>query len=191
METQICSIELIKFSERLCKYAVISPEVNLLFAALDHERLDSELRIRYLLQYVDEAVKTNASIFHLFLRVLAWNGGRLEKLSRRLGEEGFVSGSGAEGLGQGQGAGKSQVGSEHASLSEDDVADLMEILVGVSYKWEELGIALRLPKAVREECKSGSNNTLRLESILHRWLTGGYKKNHTSYSDEPQAGPSQ
>ena len=52
----------------------------------------------------------------------------------------------------------------------------MEILVDVSYKWEELGIALRLPKAVREECRSGSNNTLRLESILHRWLTGGYKK---------------
>ena len=141
--------------------------MNLLFAALDHERLDSELRIRYLLQYVDEAVKTNASIFHLFLRVLAEYGGRLEKLSRRLGEEGFVSGNGA---------GKSRALSEHASLSEDDVADLMEILVGVSYKWEELGIALRLPKAVRENCKSGSNNTLRLESILHRWLTGGCKK---------------
>ena len=115
-----------KFSERLCKYAVISPKVNHLFAALDHERLDSELRIRYLLQHVDEAVKTNASIFHLFLRVLAGYGGRLENLSRRLGEEGFVSGSGAKGQGQGQGAGKSQAVSDDVSLSEDDVADLME-----------------------------------------------------------------
>ena len=164
------------FSEELCKYAVISPKVNLLFAALDHDRLDSKLRIRYLLQLVDEGVKDNASLFDVFLEVLAGYGGCLEKLARCLGEEGFVCGSGAEGQGQGQGAGKSQAVSEHASLSEDDVADLMKILVGVSYKWEELGIALRLPKAVREECKSGSNNTLRLENILHRWLTGGYKK---------------
>ena len=165
-----------KFSERLCKYAVISPKVNLLFAALEHERLDSELRIRYLLQHVDEGVKTNASIFNVFCEVLAGYDGRLEKLGRCLGEEGGVSGSGAEGQDQGNGAGKSQAVSDDVSLSEDDVADLMGILVGVSYKWEELGIALGLPKAVREECRSGSNNTLRLENILHRWLTGGYKR---------------
>ena len=165
-----------KFFERLCKYAVISQKVNFLFATMDHERLDSELRIRYLLQLVDEAVKTNASIFHLFLHVLAWYGGRLEKLSRRLGEEGFVSGSGAEGQDQGQGAGKSQAVSDDVSLSEDDVTGLMRILFRIRYKWEELGIVFRLPKAVQEECRSISNNTLRLENILHRWLTGGYKK---------------
>ena len=165
-----------EFFERLCNYAVIYQKVNLLFARLDHERLDSELRIRYLLQLVDEAVKTNASIFHLFLRVLAGYGGRLEKLSRRLGEEGFVSGSGAEGQDQGQGAGKRQAVSDDVSLSEDDVADLMEILFRIRYKWEELGVVLRLPKAVQEECRSGSSNTLRLRNILHRWLTGGYKK---------------
>ena len=174
-----------KFSERLCKYAVISPKVHLLFAALEHERLDSELRIRYLLQHVDEGVKINASIFNVFLEVLAGYDGRLEKLGRCLGEEGGVSGSGAEGQGQGNGAGKSQAMSDDVSLSEDDVADLMRILVGVSYKWEELGIALGLPKSVWEECRSGINNTLRLQNILHRWLTGGYKI-HTSDSNLKQ-----
>ena len=165
-----------KFSEELCKYALISPKVNLLFAALDHDRLDSKLRIRYLLQLVDEGVRDNASLFNGFLEVLAGYGGCLEKLGRCLGEEGCVSGSGAKGQGQGQGAGKSQARSDADSLSEDDAADLMEILVGVSYKWEELGIALRLPRAVREECRSGSNNTLRLENILHSWLTGGHQR---------------
>ena len=170
--TQISSIELVNFSEELCKYAVISQKVNLLFAALDHDILDSKLRIRYLLQLVDEGVKDNASLFDGFLEVLAGYGGCLEKLARCLGEEGCVSGSGAEG----QGTGKSQAMSEHSSLSEDDVTSLMGILVVVSYKWEELGLALGLPKADREECRSSCNNTLRLENILHRWLTGGYKK---------------
>ena len=120
-------------------------------------------------------MKTNASIFHGFLRVLAGYGGRLEKLSRCLGEKDCVWEWG-KGSGSRSGCRQEPGRSDDDSLSEDDVADLMEILVGVSYKWEELGIALRLPKAVREECRSGSNNTLRLENILHRWLTGGHQR---------------
>ena len=165
-----------KFSEELCKYALISPKVNLLFAALDHDSLNSKLRIRYLLQLVDEGVRDNASLFNVFLEVLAGYGGCLEKLGRCLGEERCVSGSGAKGQGQDLGEDKSQAWSDADSLSEDDAAGLMGVLVEVSYKWEELGLALGLTKAVREECRSGYNNTLRLENILHRWLTGGCKK---------------
>ena len=62
---------------------------------------------------------------------------------------------------------------ESVFLSECDVPTLMEILVKVSNKWEEIGIALRLPDYIRSDCKS-RNNTLSLTNVLCEWI----KLNH-------------
>ena len=175
--SQVSTIKLIEFSTELRRSVVISQEVNDVFAVLD-DKVDSKLRLRYLLQHVCEGVKHDVTVFHRFIKALAGYGGHVKLLARRLIAElyGSESGAGPEGEAQADGTCRSQAVGYDISLLEDDIADLMEILVGVSYKWEELGIALHLPKAVREECRSASNNSLRLENILCKWLTGSYKR---------------
>ena len=44
-------------------------------------------------------------------------------------------------------------------LSETDILCLLDDLVEVSPKWEELGIALRLPGYVISQCKDDDNST--------------------------------
>ena len=55
-------------------------------------------------------------------------------------------------------------------LIEEDIPDLVEALVNVSYKWEELGLALRLPRHVRDECGNGQTNVMRLYNIIQAWV---------------------
>ena len=58
------------------------------------------------------------------------------------------------------------------SLFEEDVPILIEVLVGVTYKWYELDISLGLTLAVLEDCRSGHDNTERLHKILCQWVMG-------------------
>ena len=48
---------------------------------------------------------------------------------------------------------------EADDLLEEDVALLMEILVGVTHNWNELSISLGMPTAVLEDCRGGGSNT--------------------------------
>ena len=58
---------------------------------------------------------------------------------------------------------------ECLNLSESDVPALMDILVVVSEKWEEIGIALSLPGNTRSDCRS-RNNTLSLTNVISEWI---------------------
>ncbi len=60
-------------------------------------------------------------------------------------------------------------------LSENDVEFLLESLVSCSYRWEELGTMLKLPKHAIEECRLKSSNLLKLKQILVEWLSGAHK----------------
>ena len=68
----------------------------------------------------------------------------------------------------------SYFGEEDILLSESDILCLMEVLVEASHKWEELGIAIRLPRHVISQCKH-DRYTVALYNILHEWVTGNYK----------------
>ena len=59
-------------------------------------------------------------------------------------------------------------------LSESHISCLMEVLVEVSHKWEELGIAIGLPRHVINQCKH-DRHIVALNNILHEWVTGNYK----------------
>ena len=61
---------LIKLSRVLSEELVISREVRDKFASLDHDSLEQELMIRYLLQHVYDAVKNNKLVLYSFLNVL-------------------------------------------------------------------------------------------------------------------------
>ena len=64
--------------------------------------------------------------------------------------------------------------SEDLLLSDDDIPRLLEALVEVSDKWEVLGIAVGLPKHVREQCRH-DKHVVALGNILSEWVTGNYK----------------
>ncbi len=64
----------------------------------------------------------------------------------------------------------SSVGSGYI-LKHTDVPHLVKCLTSMSFKWQELGIALHLPQNVREQCRS-STNILSLEKILSEWVAG-------------------
>ncbi len=64
----------------------------------------------------------------------------------------------------------SSVGSGYI-LKHTDVPHLVKCLTPMSFKWQELGIALHLPQNVREQCRS-STNILSLEKILSEWVEG-------------------
>ena len=67
-------------------------------------------------------------------------------------------------------------GGSSTCLEEHDIPTLMECLIESSHKWNQLGIALRLPRHILEECKNGSDNVTKLYSILTHWVTGSYEK---------------
>ena len=165
---QLSSANLVSFSEELYKSVVISREVKSVFVSLDHDRLDSEIKVRYLLQHVFEGVKRNVTVFYRFLKVLTGLGTSVNQVFRRLSEELNVSEKG-----EGQTSDEkssSKVVVDDISLSEDDVPTLMDSLVEVSNKWEEIGIALGLPRHTISECK-GSSNAVSMTNILCGWVS--------------------
>ena len=65
-------------------------------------------------------------------------------------------------------------GEEDILLNESHIRCLMEVLVEVSHKWEELGIAIGLPRHVISQCKH-DKHIVALYNILHEWVTGNYE----------------
>ena len=63
-------------------------------------------------------------------------------------------------------------------LKVEDVPHLVDKLMPMSHKWEQLGIALSLPVHVREQCRSQSN-AISLSNILEEWVKGNGAKSVT------------
>ena len=128
-------------------------------ASLDHDNLDSNTTVRYLLHVVRERVKVDNTLYSHFLKALT--GFRNEGVVQ-VGES-LVSQACASSQGPGEESGPVP---ETAFLVED-VGELCEVLACVCYKWEELCVSLKLPKAIIEECRKAGSNNLR----LYRGLT--------------------
>ena len=142
-------------SQELHRSRAISTEMQSRFSLLDHETLDCGLQVRYLLQHVSE----RAGQVSQFLTVLRGLGKKAEKVCARVS----------------LGTGSSKGGENIGHLTEADVPFLVEALVQCSYRWEELGIALHLPRHVLEECRSCTSNNSKLYHILIEWVTGQYQ----------------
>ena len=65
-------------------------------------------------------------------------------------------------------------GDDDILLSESHIPCLMDVLVEASHKWEELGIAIGLPRLVISPCKH-DRHIVALNNILHEWVSGNYK----------------
>ena len=154
----LAQTDLLKLSQDLLRYRVIAREMMKTIASLDHKRLDPRTTARYLLHLVHVRVKAANSLYATFLTVLGEvDSEGVAKIGRALGQlhSGPIIG--------------------HATLVEQDVGYLVEILAEVSYKWEEISISLKLPIASIEECRDARNNKLKLHKALIEWVCG----NHT------------
>ena len=153
-------LDLLKFSEELCKFGIITKQVRSDFAALDCDRLDSKLRVRFILQQVFDKVRQDRPSFHLFLIVLSSFGREVKRVYDLLNED--VEGSTA------------QIQVTDRCLTEQDIPDLIRDLADVAHKWEEISIALRLPPRVREDHRSRGSSIVKLSNILNDWIAGNY-----------------
>ena len=149
-------LDLLKFSEELCKCEVITQQVTSDFAALDCDRLDSKLRVRFILQQVFDKVRQDRRqdrpSFHSFLDVLSSFGREVKRVYDLLNE----------------------IQVTDRCLTEEDIPDLIHDLADVAHKWEEISIALRLPARVREDHRSRGSSIVKLSNILNHWIAGNY-----------------
>ena len=159
----LADIDLVRLSHNLLRCRVITKEMMKTITSLDHDRLDSQTRTRYLLHLVYVRVKYDSILCTKFHKVLCEvNNESVVKIGMAVAQ----SREGAEV--------KADIAAE-SKLFKKDVGDLMDILAEVSYKWEEISISLKLPIASIEECRNASNNKLRLHKALTEWVCGNHK----------------
>ena len=154
-----------KLSEDLFKNRVISREAKEKFATLDHAHLDIDLKVRYLLRQVYDKVRVDDRAFDRLVRILNKLGEDIKGLCLAMKKE--------MDKGKEDKASSGNVGD--ACLTEKDVPGLVDKIVSGSHKWEEIGVALGLPKYVRAECGKGGSDVIKLTNILTAWVCGSYK----------------
>ena len=159
--------DMLKITSELLKYRVISKEIHNKYASLDQDHLETDIKVRYLLQQVCERVRKDSKVYDKLLRVLSRLGGGVKSVCEAMKKdlervEGGKPSSGAEVTNEMQ-------------LVEEDIPDLVnEFLVSGSHLWDAIGIALHLPKHKRSDCGEGTNNVNRLSNILTTWVLGDY-----------------
>ena len=173
--------DFLKLSRDLQKHRVISKEGSGILASLDHDNLDSNTTVRYLLHVVGERVKVDNTLCAQFLKALT--GFRNVGLVQ-LGEF-LVSRAGA--------TSQSPLEEEPGQVPEtvfleEDVRVLSEALTSGSHKWEEFSVTIGLPEHIIEECRSARSNNLRLYRGLKEWVCGKHKNaRHPTLSQLKQA----
>ena len=167
LESSLEQTDLVKVSLKLLEWKIISKDVKDKFVSLDHDHLDQDRRVRYLLQQVCERVREDDKVYDRLVRVLTRLGGDVKNVCEAMRKEldrpeGGKASGGAE-------AGPDQ------NLYECDISHLTEMLVSGSHMWDAIGIALNLPKHKRDDCGEGKNNANRLNNILTAWILGEYE----------------
>ncbi len=153
-------VDLVQFCSDLHKYRVVTKKEKQLFCSLDVDRIkDSALVTRYLIQLVCGNIEKDASVWERFLRTLANGGEHRAKVHEILEKE----------------LGKSTESTSKASdkhdvyFTEKDISCIVEVLTDISYKWEEISIALGLSTQTRKNCKDNKSNVVFLTDIITEW----------------------
>ena len=166
----LASVDLEELSLQLRKYRLIPGEVQKSFTSLDHDRLGTDVRIRYLLQHVYNTVKENVYYFNCFLNLLDKVG--LKNLRESLRDVNkkwkFLNEvETSECLNE---SGKRTCKSlEEKELDEQSCRILAELLASGSEKWEEIGTSLGLPQYELKACSHKDAYAMKLCSVLCKW----------------------
>ena len=167
-----CSLKLL--SRLLHLNLVISEEVKDKFTSLDHDGVEREAMVRYLLQHVYDAVKDNKLVLYSFLDVLGeFDEGLASELMREVHNYELpevVGESQASHSDVSVGVKRSRATMKDYKLDDGDVPLLTELLANGSDKLEELGLSLGLLKHQIIQCQKGCSNMVGLSNVLLEWI---------------------
>ena len=160
--------DFLKLSRDLQKHRVISKESSNILASLDHDNLDSNTTVRYLLHVVGERVKVDNTLCAQFLKVLTGfrNVGVVQLGESLVRQTRAISQSPPE---------EEPGPVPETVFLEEDVRVLSEALTSGSHKWEEFSVTIGIPEHIIEECRSARSNNLRLYRGLKEWVCGKHK----------------
>ncbi len=173
--SSLCISDVVDLSGRMVQKSIFSDCNYIFFQSLDHQRVDPQLQVWYLLRLVSDRISEDERVWEKFMILLANLGERrmydclIELTSDAeiwydcLDE--FTSDSDTkECLTM-----PKDLCSDNSYLSSADMPWLLEILVQVSYMWGFIAIVLGLSKGERENSRKG-NNDESLNSVLSCWL---------------------
>ena len=165
LESSLEDTDLVKFALKLLESKIISKDVKDKFVSLDHDHLDPDRKVRYLLQQVCDKVREDDKVYDRLVRVLIRIGGGVKDVCETMRKElDRVDGGKASGGAEGG-----------VCLTERDISGLVELLVTDRHKWEEISVAPALPECVRFECRNLGSNPLKVAMVLREWISGSYK----------------
>ena len=168
--------------ERLFEKCVIDREVQDKFSCLDHVHLKEELKVRYLVQNIYNAVKDNKLVYHSFVDVLTEvDDGVVSELNKELHQHELLqvledSQVGTSEALVGSKRPRASIGevrlceSDEVRLCESDVPLLTEILANGADRAEELGVALHLKKCQIKECTKDCSIKMSLSHVILEWI---------------------
>ena len=165
LESSLEDTDLKTFALKLMQSKIVSKDVKDNFDCLDSDHLESDIKVRYLLQQVCERVREDDNVYDRLVRVLSRLGGGVKDVCEAMRKE----------LDRIE-RGKASDGAEGGFyLTERDILGLVELLVTSRHKWEEISVALDLPECVRFECSNLKSDPLKLTKVLREWISGSYK----------------
>ena len=165
LESSLENTDLVKFALKLLESKIISKDVKDKFVSLDHDHLDPDRKVRYLLQQVCERVREDDKVYDRLVRVLTRLRGGVKDVCEAMRKELDCRVEGGKASGGAEGG---------VCLTEKDVPYLVKLLVSGSHRWEAIGIALGVPEYVRDECSCHRDNPSKLSHILTAWISGSY-----------------
>ena len=168
-----CSLKLL--SRLLHLNLVISEEVKDKFTSpLDHDGIEQEAMVRYLLQHVYDAVKDNKLVLYSFLDVLGeFDEGLAGELMREVHNYELPEVVGESQASQSDvsvGVKRLRATMKDYRLDDGDVPLLTELLANGSDKLEELSLSLGLRKHQIIQCQKGCSNMVGLSNVLLEWI---------------------
>ena len=162
-------------SKRLFQKCVIDKEVQERFSSLDHVHLQEELKVRYLVQHIYNAVKNNNQVYHSFVAVLTEvDEGMVSELNKELHQRELL-----EVLKDSQvGTSESLVGSKRprasigeVGLCESDIPLLTELLADGAHRAYQLCLSLKLQQVHIANCfKDQLDAKVILSLVIREWI---------------------
>ena len=165
LESSLEDTDLVTFALKLLQSKIVSKDVKDNFDCLDSDHLESDIKVRYLLQQVYERVREDDKVYDRLVRVLSRLGGGVKDVCEAMRKE-------LDRIERGKASGGAEDG---FYLTERDILGLVELLVTDRHKWEEISVALALPECVRFECSNLKSDPLKLTKVLREWISGSYK----------------
>ena len=157
LESALADVDVQKLSADLRRYGLLPMKTS----SLDHDRLDQQIIVRYLLQVMYERVKEKEIAFDSLINAFSSLGGRASQVCVAIIEE--LAGGDKRGSGR----------LCEIQLDERHIQCVHEKLIPYSHRWVEISRALGLPSIVIKAC-SGNSNAERLLEILGAWIAGGF-----------------